>query len=456
MVSRRVSIGEVIDGSRFTSYQFLLCGLCCLVTLLDGFDVTIIGIAAPKMAESLRLKPSALGLAMAAGQFGPLIGAIVLGMLADRFGRKWMLTFSAVVFGLFTLTTAFITNAEQLALYRFIAGLGLGGAIPNALALGSEFAPARSKSTFVTTMYAGMPAGGVVAALGAVWLIPHFGWPSLFVLGGIIPLIVAVVLIVALPESLHILVRRGKGGTETRKILAKIAPDLANDPDVEFFSSEKKPPAAPFKLLFTEGRAIITVLLWISFTGSLYVLWVMGSWAAMLLKNSGASVQQYSLAIACLLLGAVVATIFIGRLMDRVSPFKTLAVGFALAFLSFVGFGMTATSPFFIILTMSILCGIFLNGSNSGLLAVVTISYPPSIRGTGTGSAYAVAKLGAMAGPAVAGILLTWNWSVSRICSSNAVVCLVVAAVILILGRRVAAAAARNEDKFATSITATR
>ena len=142
-------------------------------------------------------------------------------------------------------------------------------------------------------MYAGMPGGGVVGGLAGMWLIPHLGWQSLFVLGGVIPMAIAVLVGIALPESLDFLVRQGKAKDRVRKIVARIVPELANDPNVELFSSEKKLPGVPVKSLFTEGRAVTTVLLWIALTGSLYTLWVMTLWAPMLFKNSGASVQQY-------------------------------------------------------------------------------------------------------------------------------------------------------------------
>ena len=199
MTSRTISIGKVFDDSRFTSYQYLICSLCFLVTFLDGLDLTVVGVALPKIADFLHSEPKALGLALSAGQFGPLIGAIVLGMLGDRWGRKWMLCISAVIFGVFTLLTAFITSVEQLALFRFLAGIGLGGAVPNALAFGSEYAPRRARVSIIATMYAGMPAGAMVGGLISAYMIPHFGWQSLFVLGGCAPLVVG--LVVALGSS---------------------------------------------------------------------------------------------------------------------------------------------------------------------------------------------------------------------------------------------------------------
>src|SRR5271157_5437441 len=160
MASRRVSVTEVLDSSPFTSYQVLVGILCFCCTLFDGFDLTLIGLAVPKIAEYLRVKPPALGLAISAGQFGPLIGAALLGMLADRIGRKRMLVACALAFGLFTVLCVFITSVGQLALFRFIGGLAMGGAVPTAIAFGAEYAPTRSRATLATAMYAGIPLGG--------------------------------------------------------------------------------------------------------------------------------------------------------------------------------------------------------------------------------------------------------------------------------------------------------
>ena len=161
MASKAVSVEEVFDTG-ISSYQIGVCVLCFLVTLLDGLDLTVVGVAIPKIAEFLHTKPGAFGIAMSASSVGAVIGSVVLGMAADRFGRKWMLSVSAFIFGLFTLLTVWITSVGELTLFRFIAGLGLGGAIPNALAYGSEYAPSSLRKTFVTTMFAGMPVGAML------------------------------------------------------------------------------------------------------------------------------------------------------------------------------------------------------------------------------------------------------------------------------------------------------
>lgn len=458
MAMKEMSIRKALDDSRFSAYQVSVCGLCFLVTFLDGLDLTVVGVALPKIADFLHSEPGALGLALSAGQFGPLVGAIVLGMLADRLGRKWMMTVSALIFGLFTLLTAFITSVEELALYRFLAGIGLGGAVPNALTLGAEYSPSRARASVVAAMYAGMPAGAMTGGLISAYLIPAFGWQSLFFLGGCAPLLTSLMVALALPESLQFLVRRNgkKDMARARRILSRIAPALAHDNGIRFVSIVEQIPGVPVKRLFTEGRALTTALLWIICTGALYLLWILNTWSPTLLRKSGATVQQYSLAYAFLCFGAAVSSVLVGRLMDRINPFRVLQVGFVFAFLSLVAFGIGAGSgSFMVVAILSVICGVFINGSQTGTLAVATVSYPSDIRATGIGWAYAVAKIGAMLAPVTGGFFLSQNWSVSRLCSVNALVGLLTAGVLVLLEKHVAAGIGEAGTKDAAAATAT-
>ena len=189
--------------------------------------------------------------------------------------------------------------------------------MPNALAFGSEYAPSQRRSTIVASMYAGMPAGATMGALAAVFLLPYYDWQSLFLLGGAVPVAIGLVVAALLPESIEFMVRKGKNRAKVLKIVQKVAPQLAIDDTVEFQATGGKLPGVPVKHLFTERRAIITILLWLALIGSLYSLWILTSWAPTLLKKTGASIQQYSLAFACLHFGAFIATVTIGRLMDK-------------------------------------------------------------------------------------------------------------------------------------------
>jgi AAHS family 4-hydroxybenzoate transporter-like MFS transporter len=336
MASKSVSVKEVLDSGRFSGYQIWVCFLCFCLTFFDGFDLSLVGVSLPKIADFLHSKPTALGMVMSAGNVGALIGALVLGLLADRFGRKKMLLVSAFMFGIFTLSISFIQSVEQLVALRFLAGLGLGGAVPNALAFGSEYAPSHKRATLATMMYAGVAVGAVFAGLAASYLLPHYGWQSLFLAGGIVACLIGVFMVFFMPETLAYLVQKGrdKDRTHIYKIVSKIAPTYAADKETVFVSSEKKLPGAPVVQLFKEGRALNTLLLWMAFIVSYYLLWLILSWTPTLLKKSGASPQEFSLAFACINLGSAVAIIWVGMLMDKFNPLNILKIGFFLAFVS--------------------------------------------------------------------------------------------------------------------------
>lgn len=409
--------------------------MCFCLTFFDGFDLSLVGVTLPKIAEFLHSKPTALGVVMSAGNAGALIGALVLGLLADRFGRKKMLLVSAFTFGIFTILIYFIQSVEQLATFRFFAGLGLGGAIPNALAFGSEYAPSHKRATLATTMYAGVAIGAVCAGLVASYILPHYGWQSLFLVGGLVACFIGVVVAFFMPESLAYLVQKGldKDKVQVQKIVSRIAPEYADDEETVFVSSEKKLPGVPVMHLFKEGRALNTILLWMAFILSYYLLWLILSWTPMLLKKSGASPQEFSLAFACVNLGSALATISIGMLMDKFNPLNILKISFFLACASIIVFGYYASSPFTIVAIVSVIMGLFVMGSNSGLMALASLTYPTDIRGTGLGWVTGIGRIGSLIAPIVGGIMLTERWSVTKICTINAMVALIVIGIIFIM-----------------------
>ena len=436
MASRAVTVSEVLDSSPFSSYQVLVGILCFFAMLLDGFDLTIIGLAMPKIAAYLHVKPSALSVAMSSGQFGTIFGAALLGMAADRVGRKRMLVVCTLCFGVFTLLCTFITSAWQLSLFRFIGGIAMGGAIPTAIALGAEYSPTRTRATLATAMYAGVPVGAVASGLAAVYLLPNYGWQSLFVLGGIIPLAIAILMTFLLPESSIFLVRRSKGQTKIRSIVAKIAPAFAKDDDVEFCSRDARQPGVPVKHLFLEGRATTTILLWICFFLGYYLIYSELWWPTVLFK-AGATVQQASLAFALINIGAGVMMVLMGRLMDKVKkPHLILQVGYFLGFLGIVAFGLFASSTFIVIGAISVFCGLFINGTGSGLVALVALSYPTDITGTAVGWAYGIGRAGGTVALLVVGLLLGLNWTVFQMYGCFAVGSLIIVGIVAVLAGR--------------------
>ena len=439
----RINIAEFFDARPLSSYQSGIFLLCLCVTLLDGYDSQAIGVAGPSIAGMLHLSPKALGAVFSASYFGAMAGALTFGTLADRFGRKKMLIVSALLFGGFCLAITQITTVGELALFRFFAGIGLGGAVPNAVALGTEYAPRRLRASLASWMWVGIPAGSTLVGVAGVYLLPKHGWQSIFWIGGILPIIIAFGVIFILPESLAFLVRQGKDQGQIRRIISRIAPRVTEKPDVEFYTTEKKLPGVPVKHLFIEGRALTTVLVWLLFYLSFLLLIFVTLWNPTLLRRSGATLQQASISYTLWNAAAVLSTLTVGRIMDKLNYHRALAVIFVIAAITVATFGIFASHAFALVACLSILSGIFVSGGNSGVIALAALSYPPAIRGTGIGWAFAFGRFGAMTGPLVGGYLLGQGWSVGQVCVGMAVTSLVAAVAIVILKAHVTSVARR-------------
>jgi len=451
-MSRSISISQILDDNPFSLYQFWVCLLCFLIMFCEGFDLMVIGVTMPKIADFLHCKPSALGLAVSAGQLGPLVGAVVLGMVADKWGRRRTLIFSAIIFAIFTYAISHMTSLTDLALYRFMAGIGLGGAVPNALAFGSEWASSNKRATLATTMYAGVAVGSMAVGFLAAYMLPAYGWQSLYRLGGLMPVAITIVLIALLPETLEFTYRSGDKA-KLLKLVGRIAPDLAKEQGLEIYSAEKKMTGAPVLHLFREGRAVATILIWLAFLCSFFLLWFVAAWAPSLLRKGGATPQQYGIAFAFINIGSLIATLLIGRLMDKFNKYNILKIFFLAAFLSVVFFGMNSTAG---LTTLSALCvamGFFVIGGNSGCMGLATLNYPTDLRGTGIGWAYGVGKIGSLLAPAVGGFFMARQWSVTKICNVNAMAALLVVVVVLILQAYVTKAFLRNAKTADASAT---
>jgi len=279
-----------------------------------------------------------------------------------------------------------------------------------------------------------VPAGAMIGGLSASWLIPHLGWQSLFILGAAVPIVICLLMALFLPESLEFLVKQGRQTMRIRRIVSRISPALGRDKEVEFVSGGKKLPGVPVKHLFLEGRAGATIVWWVICVLATYMVWILVSWATTLLRNSGATVLQYSLGFAAIMLGNIVAAVYVGRLMDRVNPFRVLQVGFVLAFAALTAFGLAAGSgSLVVIIVTSFVCGLFINGAQAGALAAATTAYPPAIRGTGIGWAYAIAKMGGVGAPMVGGFLLSMHWGVTKICFWQALIGLFITLLLLVM-----------------------
>jgi MFS transporter, AAHS family, 4-hydroxybenzoate transporter len=444
-MSRSISISEILDDNPFSLYQVWVCLLCFLIMFCEGYDLMVIGVTMPKIADFLHCKPAELGLAVSAGQVGPLIGAVVLGMVADKWGRRRTLIVSAFIFAVFTFMISHMTSLTDLALYRLLAGIGLGGAVPNALAFGSEWAASNKRATLATTMYAGVAVGSMAVGFLAAYMLPAYGWQSMYRLGGAMPIAIAIILIAFLPETLEYTFR---GGDKAKllKLVGRIAPNLAKEEGLEIYSAEKKMTGAPVLHLFREGRAVATILIWLAFLCSFFLLWFVAAWAPSLLRKGGATPHQYGIAFAFINIGSLIATLLIGRLMDKFNKYNILKVFFIAAFISVVLFGLNSTAGLTALSALCVAMGFFVIGGNSGCMGLATLAYPTDLRGTGIGWAYGVGKIGSLLAPAVGGMFMARQWSVSKICNVNALTALFVVVVVFILQAYVKNAPVRDSS----------
>jgi AAHS family 4-hydroxybenzoate transporter-like MFS transporter len=365
---------------------------------------------------------------------GLALGAFGLGLLADRVGRKAVLIGATACFGVFTICTALAPSFGVLLAFRFLAGLGLGGAMPSFISLTSEYSPRRRRAVIVALLWAGFPLGGFVGGLLASWIIPAFGWHSVFWVGGVPPLLICVVLVFALPESIGYLVADGVPAEQISSLLRKVFPAASMPDDATFVLNEERASGVPVVQLFAMGRAVGTIMLWISFFIALMMLVTNSAWAPTLLKREGIGLREASLAMAAFNLGSVIATSFAGWLIVRAGASVILPVVMIGSAASMALIGYAAPSVGAVILLQG-LFGVFMGGGSSGLIALAAIYYPTAIRSTGVGWAMGMGRVGSFTGPLVVGSLVAVGLSTAGIFVAIGVPALLAAATTAIAGR---------------------
>ncbi|HDR9082479.1 3-(3-hydroxy-phenyl)propionate transporter MhpT [Burkholderia vietnamiensis] len=366
-------------------------GLCLAVALLEGLDLQSTGIAAPRMAREFHLAVAQLGWAFGIGALGLLPGAALGGRLADRIGRKRVLMMSVALFGIFSIATTQVWDLQSLLVARFLTGLGLGAAMPNLIALCAEAAPPRQRSTAVGAMYCGMPFGAALAAVIGIVSPGAEGWRQIFYVGGIGPLLTLPLLALCLKES-------------TQFAAASQGASRASKDGI-------------VRALFSDGRAGTTIALWISYLGTLIVLYFLMNWLPSMVLSRGLTPVQASIVQMMFNIGGGIGAIVIAALSDRIGKRPVVVgmyAGIALALLALAGATGSVSMAW-----GGLLAGLFLVGTQSVLYALAGATYPTRVRGTGVGAAVAVGRMGSMIGPLIAGQLLALGQSASLLVISS-------------------------------------
>jgi AAHS family 4-hydroxybenzoate transporter-like MFS transporter len=404
--AKRIDVQQLIDSGRFTGFQFMVAFLCFIVIALDGFDTAIIGFIAPSLKSEWGLSPNQLGPLLSAGLVGLAVGSFVAGPLADRIGRKMVLVLSVLFFGIWSLASAYTDSLAMLAFFRFLTGLGLGGAMPNAITLTSEYAPTRTKSVVVTIMFCGFTLGSGLGGVLAAHMIPAYGWRSVLLFGGYVPIVFAAVLLLLLPESVRFLVLRRPGSDRIKAIIRRITPQ-ANLEGASFYIPES--PAAvkrsPVVQLFAKELSFGTVALWATFFMSLLIVYLITNWLPTLFKNAGFPIAKAAMVAAMYQVGGTVGAIVLGWAMDRYNAYKVLGISYltAILFIALIGFQYTDL----VLLNVGVFgVGFCISGSQIGANALAASFYPTSNRATGVSWALGIGRCGAILGSMMGGALL--------------------------------------------------
>jgi MFS transporter, AAHS family, 4-hydroxybenzoate transporter len=439
-VGQAVDVAQTIDGQKVGALQLRTFLLCLLVLFADGFDVQGITYVAPAISADWGLARGALRNTFSAGLFGVMLGAILIAPLADRIGRRVILIGSCGAFGICTLTTVLVGSLDTLLPLRFITGLGLGAAIPNAIALASEYAPKKWRATTVMFVASGISLGAIGAGIAVNRLVAPYGWHAIFVIGGVLPLVLAAALTRWLPESLRFLAVLPRGQAQAKRLLRSINRDLAADPDVRVVSSDAEGGKATVADLFKDQRSRSTVLLWIAFFMSLLNVYLAINWLPTSLAASGFTDAQAAEITTLYHVGGVIGTYAIGLLMDRLGAHRMVLVALLLAALGFYTFATTTGLAQWPTTAILMLAGAGVVGGQAGINTLASMVYPVAMRSTGLGWALGVGRVGSIVGPWVGGVMLATGLDARHVYLVCIVPAFVGAASVALLRSRAAAA----------------
>lgn len=323
-----------------------------------------------------------------------------------------MIVISSLLFGALSLATAHAQTYDQLLMFRFLTGIGLGGALPNAISLASEYSPKRHSRTVVSTLMCGMPLGAVLGGVISATLIPVHGWQSVFVVGGALPLAVALLSIKFMPESPRFLLLRGGKQRELGKIVERIAPDL--DSTSLNYNQTETATRVPLQELFAREHALQTLLLWVPYFMNLVVLYFIVSWMPAVLSGAQHSVSAGIRSVALFSLGGVVGCLIQGPMMNKFGMRIVLISELVVYMLLAITLANT-TQNAEIVISVCVLMGITVQSVQAGLNALAAEIYPIHMRATGVGCAVGIGRIGSISGPLMGGILLQLHWTVSEV-----------------------------------------
>lgn len=429
-----VDVGQVIEQQKLGRFLVSLVVISWIITFFDGFDQQAIAFAAPYVSGEYRLDKIMLGNIFSIGLVGTLIGGFAFGFLGDRIGRRPAIIIATAAFGLLTLAFVLADGYGSLLLLRLIDGIALGGMLPLSWALNIEYAPKRYRATVVTVIMIGYSVGVAVGGPAANWLIPRYGWQALFAVGGALSLVAALVLVATLPESARFLASKGRRPERVAALLASLS-GRAIPADADFVVADEAGQAKDFKpaLLFRDQLRFITPLLWLAYIASSMAVFFLATWTPLVFEALSFTRAQAAIAGSLNAVAGAVGGLLLMRFTDTIGAIAITAMPlFAVPLLLVAAFVPMDHAAF---MALFVLIALFLIGGHFGLHSIAGIFYPSAYRGNGTGWAISVAKIGSIAGPFAAGLILSTSLPVRYIFAVLAVCPAVFVVCIFVIGR---------------------
>ena len=401
----KVNSQNILDNAQFNSFHRNVLLWTAFIIIFDGYDLVIYGTVLPVLMKTWNLTPVEAGSLASYALFGMMFGAFLFGTIGNRIGSKNAIITCILLFSGFTFLCGFAKTPATFAIFRFIAGFGIGGVMPNAVSLMAEYAPKKIRNTLITIMFSGIATGGILSVLVGLFLIPNFGWQAVFYFG-ILPIALLPFILKTLPESMNYLIRKGKS-SEAQKILSGIDPNFKLQKDDELEIPNAILSQTGVKDLFKHKRLVSTLMFWVAFFMCLLVIYGINSWLPKLIMAKPEYKDNLGLSLTFLLvfnIGAVFGAIAGGRLGDKFNLRKTVISFFAIAAVVIALLGYTSS---FLLYALTFIAGATTSGNQIVMNTLVAQYYPPLLRSTGFGWASGIGRIGAIIGPAMVGLLVS-------------------------------------------------
>lgn len=402
---RQIDLQQMADNASFNKFHGIVLLWCAAAIIFDGYDLAVVGIALPSIMKEMNIDATQAGFMASSALFGMMFGNVVFGGLSERYGRRNVICLCIAIFSLFTAAAGFTSSPVTFSITRFIAGIGIGGVMPNVIAQMTDYSPLRMRSTLVTLMFSGYSIGGMLAAVLGKGLIESYGWQTVFIAAAA-PVVLLPLIWIQMPESLAYLIRKGRTD-DIKRLVQKINPDYQPQANDQFSFAKTSPEAAsqsPYRELFSDGRAWSTVMFWITAFMCLFMVYALNSWLTKLMAQAGYSLGSALTFVLVLNIGATIGAIGGGWLADRLH-IKYVLVGMcaiAAVSISLLGYKLPL-AVLFLVVGVTGACTI---GTQTVSCAYCGQFYPPSCRSTGVGLMLGVGRVGAILAPILIGVII--------------------------------------------------